>query len=312
MRSWLLDLLICPRCLPGEHPLTVADAERQDNDIVSGSLNCGHCGARFPIEDGVALLEPAGAVVPASPNKYETDELVASYLWSQYGDLLADEQASPAYQTWSGLMTPAHGIALDAGGAVGRFTFEMGLHCERAIGIDTSRAFIRTARRLMREGCLTVPLKEEGLLRREAVIRLPDAWRNDRTEFIVADALALPLRSETVALFASLNLVDKVPAPLQHLQEMNRVCRDRDAQFLLSDPFSWSSEVAPPEAWLGGTASGRFAGQGLENIAALLTDRQGELLPAWRVERHGSVWWKIRTHRNHYELIRSCYLKACR
>jgi SAM-dependent methyltransferase len=201
-------------------------------------------------------------------------------------------------------------VALDAGGAVGRFAFEMSERCDFAIGIDTSVAFIRAARQLMQERSLTFALKEEGQLGREATIRLPDSWRSERVDFLVANALALPLRKDAIGLFASLNLVDKVPAPLDHLREMNRVTRDREAQFLLSD--SWSVEAAPAEAWLGGTAGGRFAGRGQANIASLLADPAGELAPVWQVDETGHVWWKIRTHANHYELIRSCFIRACR
>jgi SAM-dependent methyltransferase len=273
---------------------------------------CQHCSARFPVTDGIALLDPHARDNSRQANKYETAEVVSSYLWSQYGDLLDDDQASTAYATWAGMMRPQAGVALDAGGAVGRFAFEMSERCDFAIGIDTSVAFIRAARQLMQERSLTFALKEEGQLGREATIRLPDSWRSERVDFLVANALALPLRKDAIGLFASLNLVDKVPAPLDHLREMNRVTRDREAQFLLSDPFSWSVEAAPAEAWLGGTAGGRFAGRGQANIASLLADPAGELAPVWQVDETGHVWWKIRTHANHYELIRSCFIRACR
>lgn len=312
MKKQLLELLICPICLPQEFPLAAEILRENDGDIERGTLECPHCGAAFPIVEGVALLDPATTEEQRAANKYETDEVVSSYLWSHFGDLFADEQASQAYSTWAGLMHPQNGVALDAGGAVGRFTFEMSTRCDFALGIDTSHAFIRAARQLMRERSLVVPLKDEGLLRREVTLRLPEAWRGDRVEFVVANALALPLRQKTIALFSSLNLVDKVPSPIQHLREMNRVTRDTDAQFVLSDPFSWSTEAAPVEAWLGGTADGPFAGKGLANIAALLAGKKGDLAPVWQVGEPGSVWWKIRTHSNHYELIRSCYVHASR
>ena len=312
MKKQLLDLLVCPACLPQEYPLVAEIVREQEGDIDTAILMCQHCGARFPVTDGIALLDPHATDNGRQANKYETAEVVSSYLWSQYGDLLDDEQASRAYTTWAGMMRPQAGIALDAGGAVGRFAFEMTERCDFAIGIDTSVAFVRAARQLMRERSLTFSLKEEGLLRREATILLPDSWRSERVDFLVANALALPLRKDAIGLFASLNLVDKVPAPLDHLREMNRVTRDREAQFLLSDPFSWSVEAAPPQAWLGGTSAGRFAGRGQANIARLLADPAGELAPAWRVDETGHVWWKIRTHANHYELIRSCFIRACR
>jgi len=311
MKKQLLELIICPHCLPHEYSLVADILQEQGGDIETGALKCPHCGALFPIVDGVAMLDPHSTDSQRTMNKYETDEVVSSYLWSHFGELF-DDQASQAYSTWAGLMRPQSGIALDAGGAVGRFTFEMSTRCDFAIGIDTSQAFIRAARQLMRERAMVVPLKDEGLLRREMAIRLPDDWRSDRVEFVVANALALPFRKKSMALFSSLNLVDKVPSPIQHLREMNRVTRDTYAQFLLSDPFSWSTEAAPVEEWLGGKAEGRFAGKGLDNVAELLADSQGQLTPVWQVNEPGSVWWKIRTHSNHFELIRSCFIHASR
>jgi len=310
MKAYLLDLLVCPRCLPAELPLAADILDERNNDIEAGSLYCAQCGTSYPIANGAALLDPQATDTQRAANRYETDEVLSSYLWSHFSDLLGEEQASQAYAAWAGMIKPQRGVALDAGGAVGRFTFEMSARCDFAIGIDTSQAFIRAARRLMRERSMVVSLKDEGLLRREVVIRLPDRWDSDRVEFIVANALALPFRRNSIALFSSLNLVDKVPAPLLHLREMNRVTHDEHAQFLLSDPFSWSTETAPVAEWLGGTAQGRFAGKGLTNVAAMLADGGSELAPSWRVGEPGSVWWTIRTHSNHYELIRSCFLHA--
>ena len=312
MKEQLLELIVCPNCLPREYSLAADIVEESDGDIETGTLKCPHCASLFAVEEGVALLDPSDTENKKSGNKYETDEVVSSYLWSHYGDVLGDEQASQAYSNWAGLMRPQDGIAIDAGGAVGRFTFEMSARCDFAVGIDNSRAFIRAARRLMRERSLVVSLKDEGLLRKEVTIRLPEEWRSDKVEFVVADALALPFRERTFALFASLNLVDKVPSPFRHLREMNRVTRDRRAQFLLSDPFSWSTEAAPVDEWMGGKAEGRYAGKGLANIAAVLSDSGSGLVPAWHLGELGDVWWKIRTHTNHFELIRSCYVHAYR
>lgn len=312
MKKQLLDMLICPRCLPSEYALVLENGTTTADDIESGTLVCTQCGHRFPIRDGVALLDPFAVDKQGMLGKYETDELVSSYLWSHFSDLMHEEQASQAYATWAGLIHNQAGLALDAGGAVGRFTFEMSARCDFAVGIDTSQAFIRAARRLMQHGHMTVSIKDEGMLRREFTITLPTLWRRDRVEFVVANALALPFSAQSIAVFSSLNLVDKVPSPLTHLQEMNRVTSHRQAQFLLSDPFSWSPEAAPTSEWLGGTDQGRFAGKGLANVIQLLGDRQGELAPTWSVDKHGSVWWTIRTHSNHYELIRSCFVHAVR
>jgi hypothetical protein len=128
----------------------------------------------------------------------------------------------------------------------------------------------------------------------------------------VGDIQALPFRSAQFSSVASLNLVDKVPRPLLHLQEMNRVAKRRDAQFLFSDPFSWSEAITPAKHWLGGTENGSFSGRGRDNVMALLNGRGDHMLPPWRIEQNGDLWWKIRTHENHFELIRSCFIKAGR
>lgn len=313
MKKLLLEMLICPACLPDEIQLNAHIDQEQKDDIVKGVLNCRQCGKIYPIQDGVAVLD-SQTFHPNQPaeNKYETASVVSSYLWSHYGDLLDEENASDAYSRWAGLMNDHSGLAVDVGAAVGRFTFEMSQKSDFVIGIDNAHAFIRAARELMINRRMTVALKQEGYLTREVELTLPEAWNSDRVEFIVGDALALPFRKAAVSSLASLNLVDKVPFPIKHLEEMNRVTAETGAQFLLSDPFSWSQEVAAEKDWLGGQADGPYSGRGLDNVMALLKGYQNRLLPAWSVETHGRIWWKIRTHDNHFEQIRSCYVKAAR
>lgn len=311
MKKLLVSKLICPACLPQEYGLQLDIRSAEDEDIVNGTLTCRQCASRFPIRDGIAFLDP-DQQEDRQANRYEQEEVVSSYLWSHYGDLLNDEQATDAYQRWAGLMEPHGGMALDLGGAVGRFTFEMSSKCDLAVGIDKSLAFIKAARRFMLEGELRFTLKEEGLLGRKVVIRRPAQWQPERVEFIVADAQRLPFAAHTATSVASLNLVDKLPKPYAHLQEINRVATTSGSQLLLSDPFSWSTEAAEIDQWLGGKEDGPYAGKGLDNIVAILRHGHGGLFPGWQVTKRDHVWWKIRTHSNHYELIRSCFLKAVR
>jgi len=313
MKKALLELLICPACLPDEHRLHEKIRETAGEDILDGELNCPQCGKLYRIENGIADLEPNGSASSAwSENKYETAPVVSSYLWSHYADILRDEHASKAYRQWADLMCSHSGLAIDTGAAVGRFTFEMSRKCDLAVGIDNSRAFIRTARELMKHRHITIALKQEGHITSDVVLTLPADWDSSKVEFIVADALALPFRADSAGSLSSLNLIDKVHRPILHLKEMNRVTRKQGAQFLLSDPFSWSEDTAGEEEWLGGKTSGRFAGRGLDNVMSLLQDGGNGMPHAWSISSHGHVWWKIRTHSNHYEQIRSCYVKASR
>jgi uncharacterized protein YbaR (Trm112 family) len=58
MKKALMDILACPVC-KGDLELRI-DEEDAQGDVVSGSLYCGHCDERYPIEEGIPnLLPPA-------------------------------------------------------------------------------------------------------------------------------------------------------------------------------------------------------------------------------------------------------------
>ena len=309
MKKPLLEMLVCPVCLPDEIALKAVINEQQHEDITEGALTCPKCGGAYPIREGIAFLDPSPQTEAKTASKYETAPVVSSYLWSHYGDILGDPEASSAYAEWAGLVNGGPGVVLDIGSAVGRFTFEMSRKHDFAVGIDNSVAFIRAARELMVRGRKAVALRQEGLLTREETVILPESWQTDKVELSSETPWPCPSDPEFLRPgFAQHR--DKVPFPLKHLQEANRVAREREVQFVLSDPFSWSTEAAKEEEWLGGKDSGPYAGRGIDNIIALLAGKDRLLLPAWQIARQGHVWWKIRTHANHFELIRSCFLKA--
>lgn len=313
MKSRLLDFLICPACLPEEERLQCRVSKEEKGDILAGSLQCEHCGVRFAIREGIAVFLSEQDRYPREATfRYEDPSVISSYLWSHYGDLSGDEDATAAYQKWAGLMQEDSGLALDAGCAAGRFTFEMSERFDFAVGIDNSQSFIRTARDLMLEGQATFSVREEGRMAESRKIRLPGPWRRGNVEFLVADAQALPFRTGMFSCVSSLNLIDKLPLPLAHLREMNRVAKEHGGQFLFSDPFSWSEEITPEENWLGGKKDGPYSGRGVDNVVSLLKGIGGALKPSWNIEEQGHVWWRIRNHRNHFELIRSCFVKAGR
>lgn len=313
MKDIIIHLLVCPACLPREENLSCNANEKADNDILNGFLTCPKCDTRYPIIDGIAFLSPiVEARGDMNTKKYESQPLLTSYIWSHFGELMNDQDANTAYTEWSETISANSGLALDAGCAVGRFTYEMSGKFDLAVGVDNSKAFITVARSLMNSREIEFALNEEGLLMEQKSMRLPDDWEGSRVEFIVGDIQYLPFKKNTFSCSSSLNLVDRVPTPLLHLEEINRVSKEKDAQFLFSDPFSWSTDIARKEDWLGGTSEGQFPGKGMDNIKSLLTGKGGRIAPAWNIEKSGAVWWKIRNHRNHFELIRSCFLKAAR
>ena len=313
MKRTIIPYCICPACLPTEHPLALHFDREEDGDVITGALSCRKCRRRFPIRDGIAVLLPDPDTAPAGGQwRYEESAMVSSYLWSHYGDLLGDPEAGEASAAWAACLAPRAETAFDAGCAVGRLTFEMAARGALAVGCDLSLAFMRTARQLARDRRFSVSLPREGNLRDTFELRLPEAWPTDAVEFVVADALRIPFARESFVQVASLNLVDRVRHPLAHLYEMNRVARRSSAAFLFSDPFSWSTANTPEEAWLGGTERGDYPGRGIDNVRAILAGKGGIIQPPWEIVRQGEVWWKIRSHRNHFELIRSELLVAAR
>ncbi len=312
MREFLKNLLICPICLPDEIPLNLQIFESEKDDIQEGVLKCSHCGAEYQIKDGIAILPPVPNWMPSASNKYENIKVVSAYLWSHFGDWLGDCEWTDAYSKWTELIDSAKTPSLDIGCAVGRFTIETAQKSEFSVGIDLSMSFIKTAREFINKRKIIFPLFEEGNIAKQLELRIPDSIKTENIDFIVADALNLPFRKDYFGIVASLNILDKVPKPMKHLLEMNRVAKKRDAQMLISDPYSWSEDVAKIDDWLGGKQEGQFHGFGIDNVSKILEGYKDLLNPAWKVVRTGSVYWKIRNHRNHSELIKSLFIKAVR
>jgi ubiquinone/menaquinone biosynthesis C-methylase UbiE/uncharacterized protein YbaR (Trm112 family) len=310
MKRFLSDFLICPACLPEEVSLNLQIYEIEDNDVLYGVLSCKKCGVIYKIEEGVGILTSDFPYKQASNSKYENPRVVSSYLWSHYGDLMNDPEWLSSYLEWTRLMEKTSGFSLDIGCAVGRFTFEMTEKCDFSIGFDLSLSFIKTARDLMKKGALIVELTEEGEITSSVLIELPENINRQKVEFIVADALNIPFPKGFFTQVASLNIIDKVPSPMRHLKEMNRVSSDKFAQLLISDPFSWNEDVASIKEWLGGKKDGEFSGFAHDNVGKILKGFGNHIIPPWKIERKGAINWKIRNHRNHSEFIKSLYIKA--
>lgn len=56
MKKELMDILACPMC-KGDLELRVEE-EDEKGEIVNGSLYCGKCDQRYPIEEGIPNLLP--------------------------------------------------------------------------------------------------------------------------------------------------------------------------------------------------------------------------------------------------------------
>ncbi|MFB6182985.1 MAG: methytransferase partner Trm112 [Haloarculaceae archaeon] len=55
MKDDLLDIICCPL---DKHDLELTVDERDDGEIIAGTLVCTECGESYPIEDGIPNLLP--------------------------------------------------------------------------------------------------------------------------------------------------------------------------------------------------------------------------------------------------------------
>ena len=313
MKKWLVEELICPECMNTQSLLSVDSQKENDEEIIEGRLICPLCQSTYEIHDGIAVVVPAKTLpITRDTAGYGSFSMLSSYLWSHYSEFFNGPDATDAYRKWAEEFKPRSGWALDIGCSVGRLTFELTKTHDRAVGMDTSLSFIRAARQLAARQRVEFELILEGRITRTASGDLDPAFKFDTVEFIVADAMALPFRSGRFATTTSVNILEKVPDPLRHFKEADRVMDKSDAQFLFSDPFSWDESVNHPDSWLGGRNSGPFKGYGMDNLCRLLEEDAGVFSPAFTVQEKGQVLWKIRKTRNLWEHITSQFLMGRR
>ncbi|SNZ05332.1 Uncharacterized conserved protein YbaR, Trm112 family [Natronoarchaeum philippinense] len=55
MKESLLDIVCCPL---DKEELELDVDDREDGEVLSGTLTCSECGERYPIEDGIPNLLP--------------------------------------------------------------------------------------------------------------------------------------------------------------------------------------------------------------------------------------------------------------
>lgn len=303
MKKFLLDILVCPECVPKDISLQLSCSKTADNDIFEGKLTCPACENHYEISDGIAILLPARSrSVLSGKTGYNSSPMLSSYLWSHFSDLLNDSMASEAYKTWSSYFKKSDGLALDIGCSVGRLVFEAGKKYSFAIGIDTSLSFIKEARKILRNKTLLFDLIIEGLITEKRHYDFM-AWDFTNIDFIVADALAVPFPKNIFSAISAMNLIEKVPDPVQHFREVNRVLNPVNATFLFSDPFSWDENFTKPKFWLSGLNSGDWKGFGYKNIRDIFLGKNSIMDPPFRIVDEMDVPWRIRKTRNLFEFI---------
>jgi SAM-dependent methyltransferase len=140
---------------------------------------------------------------------------------------------------------------VDLGCAVGRTTFELAKALDRPVlGIDLNVGMLRLAARVLAEQEVCYPLRRVGMVydQRKFEVSLDGL---DQVDFWACDATCLPLGDQSVALAASLNVIDCLASPYDHLKELARILA-AGGRAIISSPYDWNPGATPVEAWLGG------------------------------------------------------------
>ena len=194
-------------------------------------------------------------------NPYETEKIVAEYLFFHYAD--EDEVSGGLPIPREALNFPARVVgelvdparpartALDLGCAVGRSSFELARIAHSVLGIDFSAAFIRAAETLKREGRLGCRVPIEGERTAEFTARVPAGIDAAKVSFETGDATALRDDIGRFDIVLAANLLCRLPEPTKFLERLPDLVSP-GGQLLLGTPFSWLPEYTAPERWIGG------------------------------------------------------------
>jgi len=202
---------------------------------------------------------------------YETDQLVAQYCESHYGDDYFGVPNFPKAMSQICLeLTEGRprDRALDLGCAVGRATFELAREFRDVMGLDFSARFIRIGVQLKEKGTVRYTRVEEGALVAYHEAKLVDfdlEGTPSRVTFQQADACNLKPLYTGYDLVLATNLIDRLYSPRKFLTSIHERIRP-GGLLVIASPYSWDEAFTEKAEWLGGK---RVAGEPVTTLDGL-------------------------------------------
>ena len=186
---------------------------------------------------------------------------LSTYAFDHYGDLDHEQKTEPPVSPGSivkllrrGLSSmdrTVRGPVIDMGCAVGRTTFELAQACDEIVlGVDLNFGMLKMAASILENGYVSYPRRCGGIAFERR--NFPAAFeKSENVDFWVCDATALPFSSKTFSAAVSLNVLDCVCSPFDHMKELGRILMP-DSNAVVSTPYDWTANATPVESWLGG------------------------------------------------------------
>lgn len=186
---------------------------------------------------------------------------ISTYAFDHYGDLDPEQESPSVAQPGSivrlldkGLRSIEHhkeGPVIDLGCSVGRTSFELAGKLDKMVlGVDLNFGMLKTAASILEKGLASYPQRRGGIVFERKTF--PAIFeKSEMVDFWVCDATALPFSNEAFALGVSLNVLDCIASPYEHLRELSRILAP-EGKAIISSPYDWSTGATPVEAWLGG------------------------------------------------------------
>lgn len=322
-------------------PLRIAAVQKEEGEhIVEGLIQCinPQCYREYPILDGVPMLvaglraymehSALGVLVRTDlspelesilgdcvgPNSaYDVlRQHLSQYSRDHYGDLDPENTEEERREAGSVLRVLRAGMThikerpsgpiLDLGCSVGRTTFELAETTgEWVLGADLNFSMLRVASQALRTGRVQYPRRRVGVVYDRRAFDVPFGGA-DRVDFWQVDAMALPFPEAPFSMMTSINLLDCLPIPVQHLQSLSTLVRP-DGAVLMATPFDWSPAASAVEAWIGGHGQRNEVGGSSETwLERLLCGGGGLSGFGWQICGKEDVSWTVRIHsRNRVE-----------
>jgi len=258
---------VCPTCRSAPLEITHT-ASANDERLLDGMLGCEACGASFPVLDGIPVLvpdprsflaqnvllavardlpEPLAAWIGEASGQNSAWDANRQHL-SSYGHDHYGPEGGRATALLEAARPPGGGLALDLGCGPGAATHALAKDHELVLGLDLHLGLLRLAHQVLRSGVARFPVRELGV-RYRPVDRRIGLEHPERVDFWCCDASTLPLADGVANTAISMNLVDCVPSPPLHLEELGRVLAP-GGHAVLATPFDWAPHVTPQSAWL--------------------------------------------------------------